>query len=93
MERMVSRCCRIKSAVVMADEMDRGFRQILNFGHTVGHAIEAYTDYSVSHGRAVSWVCLWRLPLDPRWTCFHEEKQRILRLLDQSSPHGDSQLL
>jgi 3-dehydroquinate synthase len=38
----------------MEDEKDRSARQILNFGHTVGHAIEAYTDYEISHGRAVS---------------------------------------
>ena len=54
MERLASRCCRIKSTVVMEDEKDGSTRQILNFGHTVGHAIEAYTDYEISHGRAVS---------------------------------------
>jgi len=54
LEEMVKRCCRLKSDIVMADEEDKGLRQILNFGHTVGHAIEAYAHYRVPHGLAVS---------------------------------------
>jgi 3-dehydroquinate synthase len=48
-------CVRIKKAVVEADEFDVGERMLLNFGHTLGHAIEKLSDYSgVSHGRAVA---------------------------------------
>lgn len=54
LHEIVRRCCRMKSRVVMADEKDRGLRRILNFGHTVGHAIETYTAYRISHGMAVS---------------------------------------
>ncbi len=83
LEKMVSRCCRIKSAVVMEDEKDRGLRQILNFGHTVGHAIESYTDYIVPHGRAVSMGISVETTLSTRMKVLPaEEKERILRLLD-----------
>ena len=82
MERIVSRCCRIKSAVVMEDEMDLGLRQVLNFGHTVGHAIEAYTDYRVSHGKAVSMGMSAETVLSTRMGMLPmEETRRILRLL------------
>jgi 3-dehydroquinate synthase len=40
--------------VVSQDEREAGLRRILNFGHTVGHALEAASDYTVSHGRAVA---------------------------------------
>lgn len=56
MEHLVSRCSRLKAEVVSADEKERlGYRSILNFGHTIGHATEAATSYrrSVSHGEAV----------------------------------------
>lgn len=43
----------LKAAVVTADEREGGYRQILNFGHTLGHAAEAASEYSLSHGAAV----------------------------------------
>lgn len=47
--------CRIKASVVEADETEQGLRAILNFGHTVGHAVEALCGYGVySHGEAVA---------------------------------------
>ncbi|HPY83463.1 MAG TPA: 3-dehydroquinate synthase [Ruminococcus flavefaciens] len=55
MDEMVYTCIDIKRAVVVNDEFDRGERMILNFGHTIGHAIEGwhnYTDYT--HGMGVS---------------------------------------
>lgn len=45
---------RLKAGVVSKDEFENGYRQILNFGHTVGHAIEAASDYAVGHGTAVA---------------------------------------
>lgn len=54
-EEIVSRCCEIKGAVVEADEQDNGERMLLNFGHTIGHAIEGAEHYTGhSHGQAVS---------------------------------------
>lgn len=51
---LIARNCRIKAGVVAADETEAGLREILNYGHTVGHAIEAVTDYTAyKHGEAV----------------------------------------
>jgi len=49
----IATCCRIKAEVVMADEREGDLRRILNFGHTLGHAVEAASRYSLSHGFAV----------------------------------------
>ncbi len=51
---LVARSVKIKAAIVGADERERGRRAILNAGHTVGHAIERVTDYTILHGNAVS---------------------------------------
>ena len=54
-ERIVLDCARTKLAVVAADERDGGLRQVLNLGHTVGHAIETATGYTrYRHGEAVA---------------------------------------
>ena len=54
LERVVRRSVEIKAAVVGQDEREKGKRAILNFGHTVGHAIEATSKYEVLHGEAVA---------------------------------------
>ncbi len=52
---IVIRCCRLKAAIVEADETEKtGQRTILNFGHTVGHALEAVADFKGNHGEAVA---------------------------------------
>jgi 3-dehydroquinate synthase len=51
---LVAGSVRIKADVVAADEREQGARQTLNFGHTVGHAIEAATDFTMLHGEAVA---------------------------------------
>lgn len=53
-EQLICTCCGIKKDLVEADEKDKGQRMLLNFGHTIGHAIERHTDFEVPHGRAVS---------------------------------------
>ncbi len=54
-ERIIADAVRIKAEVVSADEREGGLRRILNFGHTVGHALEAETKYSrFLHGEAVA---------------------------------------
>jgi len=53
-ERIVRMCASVKARVVARDEKEEGLRRILNFGHTLGHAIERSTGYSVSHGQAVA---------------------------------------
>lgn len=52
---IVSRCCSIKARIVEQDERDHGVRSILNYGHTVGHALESLTNYTqYTHGEAVA---------------------------------------
>jgi 3-dehydroquinate synthase len=50
----VSRSVELKAGVVSEDEFEGGYRQILNFGHTLGHAIEAASEYRLGHGSAVA---------------------------------------
>ena len=52
--RIIKRSCEIKRDIVEADEKETGMRELLNFGHTVGHAIELVTDYHIPHGQAVA---------------------------------------
>ncbi len=54
MEEIIRLCLEDKRALVEADETDVGTRQLLNLGHTVGHAIEARSDFAISHGSAVA---------------------------------------
>lgn len=54
LERLVSRSVEIKAAVVASDERDNGRRALLNFGHTIGHAVEATNGYTMLHGEAVA---------------------------------------
>jgi 3-dehydroquinate synthase len=54
LEETVYRSVSIKADIVEKDERDTGLRNILNYGHTIGHAIESATDFKVSHGEAVT---------------------------------------
>ena len=61
---LVATSCRIKARVVSADERESGLRRTLNFGHTVGHALEAATNYRrFRHGEAVGYGMLAALAL------------------------------
>jgi 3-dehydroquinate synthase len=53
LDQVIARCCAIKAAVVAADEREVDLRRILNFGHTIGHAVEAASHYNLAHGMAV----------------------------------------
>ncbi|MGZ4823465.1 MAG: 3-dehydroquinate synthase [Terriglobales bacterium] len=56
LEWLIAECVQVKADVVAADERESGLRRILNFGHTVGHALEAETGYKqFLHGEAVAW--------------------------------------
>ena len=55
LEDIITRCVSIKAQVVENDEREKGERMLLNFGHTLGHAIEKYYDYTgITHGHAVA---------------------------------------
>lgn len=53
-EHIIKRCVELKRDVVEADEHDKGERQLLNFGHTIGHAVEKCSNFGLSHGNAVA---------------------------------------
>lgn len=56
MVQLIARCCEIKAEIVAADEREANLRQILNFGHTIGHALEAVTAYRrLKHGEAIGY--------------------------------------
>jgi 3-dehydroquinate synthase len=54
LEDVIARCVEIKRDIVVKDEFESGLRKVLNFGHTIGHAIELLSEYSTSHGQAVA---------------------------------------
>ena len=56
LERIITDSVQLKASVVSADERENGLRRVLNFGHTIGHALEAETGYRrLLHGEAVAW--------------------------------------
>ena len=54
MHELIIGSITIKAGIVLGDERERGMRKILNFGHTLGHAIETASDYRVLHGEAIA---------------------------------------
>jgi 3-dehydroquinate synthase len=76
-------CCSIKSRIVSLDETEAGVRAVLNFGHTIGHALEAITEYKkYSHGEAVSvgMACAARIS-EKLGLCPHSTVERLENLL------------
>ena len=53
-ETVITRCVELKRDVVMEDEFDTGARMKLNLGHTIGHGVEARSNFSLSHGKSVA---------------------------------------
>jgi len=54
LEEVVARSAAIKAGIVSKDERDTGLRNILNFGHTIGHAVESASNFKIRHGQAVA---------------------------------------
>ena len=54
LDHIIAACVTMKRDIVERDEFDKGERQLLNFGHTVGHAIERQSGFQISHGHAVA---------------------------------------
>ena len=79
-ESVIARCVELKRNVVMEDEFDTGARMKLNLGHTIGHGVEAKSQFTISHGKAVAIgiAIVTRAAL-----C--QDCQRILSLLQQFS--------
>lgn len=81
-EQVIARCVELKRDVVMEDEFDNGARQKLNLGHTIGHGIEACSQFSVSHGNAVAaGMAIVARAGAALGICSPEAKRRILNVL------------
>ena len=82
---IVTRSCAIKAKVVEADEQEAGLRAMLNFGHTVGHALEAALGYgSITHGEAVAYGMLVAAMLSVRrGLCPAGDAGRLRALLER----------
>ncbi|MBI3795947.1 MAG: 3-dehydroquinate synthase [Deltaproteobacteria bacterium] len=80
---VVKTCCQLKALVVEEDETEGDYRAILNFGHTVGHAIERATEYKLFlHGEAVAMGMAFAMHLSQqRGLCSATTKERVCRLL------------
>lgn len=88
LSRVVAASVRVKAEVVGADERESGLRMILNFGHTLGHAIESATRYrQLLHGEAVAWgsIAATHLAL-ARGTLSAKDGDRIIRLILRYGP-------
>lgn len=82
----IARCVQIKGDVVAGDEFDNGERQLLNFGHTLAHAIEKLSDYTITHGHAVAigMVIVTRAAENKKLT----KEPCLGRLIDTLKKHG-----
>jgi len=83
LERVIAASIRMKAGVVNKDERESGLRMILNFGHTVGHALEQATGYkSLLHGEAIGWGMIAALSLArKRGTISASQFERLERLI------------
>lgn len=98
-EHILDFCISMKRDVVEQDEFDTGARQFLNLGHTFGHAVEAASDFSISHGSAVSigMVMITRAAVKKGY-CEKETLEELTALLRQyhlpvEVPYPAAQLL
>ena len=87
LETLIAECIRVKADVVSADEREGGERRILNFGHTVGHALEAETGYKrLLHGEAVGWGMIAAAAIGERMEL--TGKQTARRIVDLVQAYG-----
>ena len=86
--RVITASVKVKADVVSKDEKESGLRMILNFGHTIGHAIEAATGYrKLLHGEAVAWGSIAALHLSlARGLITHEQFARMANLILRYGP-------
>ncbi len=77
-EAVITRCVELKRDVVMEDEFDTGARMKLNLGHTIGHGVEASSEFTLSHGKSVA----IGMAIVAR-ACGCADTPRILRILHQ----------
>jgi 3-dehydroquinate synthase len=88
LKRVISASVRMKAEVVSIDERESGLRMILNFGHTIGHAIEAATGYKkLLHGEAIAWGMLSALHISSMRAILPEKDEaRIEKIIHAYGP-------
>ncbi len=88
LERVIAASVRMKADVVRRDERESGLRMILNFGHTVGHALEQATRYkTMLHGEAVAWGMVAALAVSRRrGTITGSQMERMEKLIYRYGP-------
>ncbi len=86
LQTAIKRCCEIKAEIVQADEKEAGLRAILNFGHTIGHALEHYGNYSdYLHGEAVALGMIVAAEFSVKHGGLHEShKNRLIQLIQKA---------
>lgn len=91
-DRLIAGAVKVKAEVVTADEKEGGLRRILNFGHTIGHAMEAETEYvRFLHGEAVAWGMLAATELARlRGTLSDSDSRRIAQTVEAYGPLPDA---
>ena len=83
-QTLVGRSCEIKAEIVEMDEKELGLRRILNFGHTLGHALEAASNYTLFHGEAVAIGMVGASRLSQKLDSLDEAShERIRHVIDQ----------
>ncbi len=96
---LIAKCLSAKIAVVEADEKESGKRMLLNFGHTVGHALEALSGYALPHGACVAKGIASAIALSKKVYGLSNEKvtemQNLLHFsgIDLSSPYKKEEIL
>jgi len=85
-QQVIATCCRIKATITSQDETEQGIRAFLNFGHTIGHAIETLTGYAAyTHGEAVAMGMAAMTQLSSRLGyCASYDAERVLRIIHNS---------
>ena len=79
-EAVIARCVELKRNVVMEDEFDTGARMKLNLGHTIGHGVEAQSNYAVAHGKAVAiGMCIAARAAAGKDYCCAEVRDQIIQ--------------
>lgn len=72
LKQAIKRSCEIKANIVIEDEREKGLRRVLNYGHTIGHAIEAALNYKISHGNAIAIGMSYAAKLSAKKGILHE---------------------
>ena len=78
-EEVITRCVELKRDVVAEDEFDTGARMKLNLGHTIGHGVEARSNFQLSHGKSVA----IGMAIVARSACDDHTRDAILKILNQ----------